>query len=238
MKRGRPRRHDLRRTAATVPGRPEPRGARRQRLSASAPGGPATRRRRAALAAAQSSRSVPWSPSTPEIVAPPRGPSSTSAGEPGGAGCRVRLALPGWQHIRTSPVAARCWSPACGCSSWAPRRPPWPGRARWSSPARAVQGLGAAFVAPAALSLLTTTFAEGRPRERTLAVFGAATAAGAVAGVVASGLVTDAFGWRVSFTVSLVLAVGAAVALAGGLVGGLLIPSARPVAPPADAGRR
>jgi MFS family permease len=70
--------------------------------------------------------------------------------------------------------------------------------------ARAVQGLGAAFVAPAALSMLTTTFAEGRPRDRALAVSGAATAAGAVIGVVASGLLTEAFGWRASFTVSLV----------------------------------
>lgn len=89
--------------------------------------------------------------------------------------------------------------------------------------ARAVQGLGAAFVAPAALSMLTTLFAEGRPRDRALAVFGAATAAGAVIGVVASGLVTEAFGWRAIFTVSLLPALPLV------LVASRLLPAAPPV---------
>jgi MFS family permease len=89
--------------------------------------------------------------------------------------------------------------------------------------ARAVQGIGAAFVAPAALSMLTTTFAEGAPRDRALAAFGAATAVGAVIGVVGSGLLIDAFGWRAVFAVCLVPAAP--------LV--LLAPRLLPAAPPA-----
>jgi MFS family permease len=93
--------------------------------------------------------------------------------------------------------------------------------------ARAVQGIGAAFVAPAALSMLTTTFAEGAPRDRALAAFGAATAAGAVIGVVGSGLLIDAFGWRAVFAVNLVPAAP--------LV--LLAPRLLPAAPAATTGR-
>jgi EmrB/QacA subfamily drug resistance transporter len=62
--------------------------------------------------------------------------------------------------------------------------------------ARAVQGLGAAIVSPAALSILTTTFAEGQERNRALSVWGAIAAGGFAAGVLLGGLLTDTLSWR------------------------------------------
>ena len=56
--------------------------------------------------------------------------------------------------------------------------------------ARAVQGFGAALVAPAALSLLAVTFAEGRDRDRAFGIFGAVGGVAGSVGVVASGLLT------------------------------------------------
>src|SRR3977135_3208864 len=61
----------------------------------------------------------------------------------------------------------------------------------WSSASliafRAGQGLGGALLAPAALSLLMTTFAEGRERNRALGIYGAASGSGAAGGVLARG---------------------------------------------------
>jgi EmrB/QacA subfamily drug resistance transporter len=68
--------------------------------------------------------------------------------------------------------------------------------------ARAVQGAGAAVVAPAALSLLTTTFAEGAARERALGVWTAAAAGGGAAGFLLGGALTQALGWRAVFLVN------------------------------------
>jgi MFS family permease len=68
--------------------------------------------------------------------------------------------------------------------------------------ARAVQGAGAAVVAPAALSLLTTTFAEGARRERALGVWTAAAAGGGATGFLLGGVVTQALGWRAVFLVN------------------------------------
>ena len=62
--------------------------------------------------------------------------------------------------------------------------------------ARAMQGLGAAIVSPAALSILTTTFAEGQERNRALSVWGAIAAGGFAAGVLLGGILTDALSWR------------------------------------------
>lgn len=62
--------------------------------------------------------------------------------------------------------------------------------------ARAVQGLGAAIVSPAALSILTTTFAEGQERNRALSVWGAIAAGGFAAGVLLGGILTDTLSWR------------------------------------------
>ena len=52
----------------------------------------------------------------------------------------------------------------------------------WLIAARAVQGLGAAIVSPAALSIITTTFAEGAERNRALGIWGAVAGAGGAAG--------------------------------------------------------
>src|SRR3954465_10680102 len=62
--------------------------------------------------------------------------------------------------------------------------------------ARAVQGLGGAVVAPATLSILTTTFTEGAERNRALAVWGAMGAAGGAAGALVGGVLTDVLGWQ------------------------------------------
>ncbi|MGZ4340247.1 MAG: MFS transporter, partial [Gaiellaceae bacterium] len=57
---------------------------------------------------------------------------------------------------------------------------------------RAVQGLGAALLAPAALSILTTTFREGRDRNVALGIWGAASGSGGAAGVLLGGALTSA----------------------------------------------
>jgi EmrB/QacA subfamily drug resistance transporter len=68
--------------------------------------------------------------------------------------------------------------------------------------ARALQGLGAALVAPAALSILAVTFAEGRERNWALGIFGAVGGSSASIGVLASGLLTDGPGWRWVFLIN------------------------------------
>src|SRR5919197_714105 len=60
---------------------------------------------------------------------------------------------------------------------------------------RALQGLGAALLSPAALSILTTTFREGRERNLALGVWGAASGSGGAAGVLLGGLLTSAAHW-------------------------------------------
>jgi EmrB/QacA subfamily drug resistance transporter len=62
--------------------------------------------------------------------------------------------------------------------------------------ARLVQGLGAALTLPAALSLLTTTFAEGRDRHTALGVWGGVGGLASAAGVLLGGLLTQGPGWR------------------------------------------
>jgi EmrB/QacA subfamily drug resistance transporter len=71
---------------------------------------------------------------------------------------------------------------------------------------RAVQGLGGALLAPAALSLLMTTFAEGRERNRALGIYGAASGSGAAAGVLLGGVLTSYFGWSWIFFVNVPVA--------------------------------
>ncbi len=66
----------------------------------------------------------------------------------------------------------------------------------WLIAARAVQGLGAAIVSPAALSIITTTFAEGTERNRALGIWGAVAGAGGAAGVLLGGILTSALSWR------------------------------------------
>src|SRR5256714_5512295 len=68
---------------------------------------------------------------------------------------------------------------------------------------RGLQGLGAALLSPAALSILTTTFKEGRERNIALGVWGAASGSGGAAGVLLGGVLTSAFGWSWIFFVNL-----------------------------------
>ena len=60
---------------------------------------------------------------------------------------------------------------------------------------RALQGLGGALLAPAALSLLMTTFSEGRDRNLALGIYGAASGSGAAAGVLLGGVLTSYLSW-------------------------------------------
>jgi EmrB/QacA subfamily drug resistance transporter len=71
--------------------------------------------------------------------------------------------------------------------------------------ARALQGLGAAFVAPAALSLVTTIFAEGAERNRALGVWGAVAGAGGAVGVLLGGVLTQ-IDWRLVLFVNVPVA--------------------------------
>jgi len=67
---------------------------------------------------------------------------------------------------------------------------------------RAAQGLGAAIITPAALSILMTTFSEGRERNAALGVWGAVGAFGAVAGVLLGGVLTDLLSWEWIFYIN------------------------------------
>jgi EmrB/QacA subfamily drug resistance transporter len=70
---------------------------------------------------------------------------------------------------------------------------------------RAFQGLGAAITAPAALSIITTIFAEGRERDRAVAAWTAVAAGGGAAGLLLGGFITDVFGWEWIFFVNVPL---------------------------------
>ncbi len=76
----------------------------------------------------------------------------------------------------------------------------------WSDEAliigRAFQGLGAAIITPAALSILMTTFQEGKERNTALGVWGAVGAFGAVAGVLLGGILTDWLSWEWIFYIN------------------------------------
>ena len=78
---------------------------------------------------------------------------------------------------------------------------------------RALQGLGGALLAPAALSLLMTTFAEGRERNLALGIYGAASGSGAAAGVLLGGLLTSYLSWSWIFFINVPVGL-AAIALA------------------------
>lgn len=74
---------------------------------------------------------------------------------------------------------------------------------------RAVQGIGAAIISPAALSIVTTTFNEGPERNKALGIWGALGGSGAAAGVLFGGILTKYFGWQWIFFVN--VPVGVAV---------------------------
>src|SRR5947207_8207818 len=67
---------------------------------------------------------------------------------------------------------------------------------------RSLQGLGAAMLSPAALSILTTTFEEGRGRNLALGIWGAASGSGGAAGVLLGGALTSAFSWSWIFFIN------------------------------------
>jgi EmrB/QacA subfamily drug resistance transporter len=91
----------------------------------------------------------------------------------------------------------------------------------WLIAARAVQGLGAALVSPAALSLVTTLFAEGAERNKALGVWGAVAGSGAAAGVLLGGMLTQWAGWE------WVLFVNVPIGLAAAAVAPRLLPESR-----------
>lgn len=78
--------------------------------------------------------------------------------------------------------------------------------------ARFGQGIGGAILLPATLALINTTFDEGAPRNRALAVWGSAGAAGLALGSLLGGVLTDALGWAAVFFVNVPLALVAVVA--------------------------
>jgi EmrB/QacA subfamily drug resistance transporter len=78
--------------------------------------------------------------------------------------------------------------------------------------ARAVQGLAAAVLAAAALSLVTATFAEGPERNRAMRIWGSVAGSGAAAGVLLGGVLTTSLGWRWTFFVNVPIGVACAAA--------------------------
>ena len=80
----------------------------------------------------------------------------------------------------------------------------------WLIVARAAQGLGAAIVSPAALSILVTTFAEGAERNRALGIWGAVAGAGGAAGVLLGGILTSGLNWRWVLFVNVPIGIAAA----------------------------
>ena len=75
--------------------------------------------------------------------------------------------------------------------------------------ARALQGLGAAIISPAALAILMTTFREGKERNTALGAWGAVGAFGAVAGVLLGGVLTDLLSWEWIFYVNVPVGIAA-----------------------------
>src|SRR4051812_10898534 len=98
--------------------------------------------------------------------------------------------------------------------------------------ARAVQGAGAALVAPSALALLVTLEPDGPRRSRALAVWTAAAAGGGASGWVLGGVISGGLGWQWGFAVNVPIGVG------GGGLGGPVVPRGRPggAAPPRPRG--
>src|SRR5947207_7781374 len=88
----------------------------------------------------------------------------------------------------------------------------------WLLAARAIQGIGAAITAPAALSLITTNFPEGPPRNRAMGVYASMSVAGGAIGLLAGGLLTSYASWRwvmfVNVPISLAVALAAPPVLA------------------------
>ena len=80
----------------------------------------------------------------------------------------------------------------------------------WLIVSRGLQGLGGALVSPAALSIITTTFAEGRERQKALGVWSAIAAGGGAFGLLLGGILTDALSWEWIFFVNVPVGIVAA----------------------------
>ena len=89
--------------------------------------------------------------------------------------------------------------------------------------ARALQGLGAALISPAALSIISTTFAEGAERAKALGVWAAIAIGGSAVGLVLGGLLTQYFSWPWIFFVNV------PVGIVGFVLSLRLIPESRDV---------
>jgi EmrB/QacA subfamily drug resistance transporter len=82
----------------------------------------------------------------------------------------------------------------------------------WLFGARGLQGAFAALMAPAALSLITVTFTEGRERAKAFAVFGGVSGGGAALGLILGGVLTEYASWRWTLLVNTPIAIAAAIA--------------------------
>src|SRR5881398_3848944 len=69
----------------------------------------------------------------------------------------------------------------------------------WMIAARAVQGIGAATLAPSTLALVSTSFPEGAQRSRAMAAYGALAGIGTAFGLIVGGVLTSALSWRYGF---------------------------------------
>jgi EmrB/QacA subfamily drug resistance transporter len=81
----------------------------------------------------------------------------------------------------------------------------------WLVAARALQGLGGALVSPAALSIITTTFAEGEDRTKALGVWSAIAAGGGAFGLLLGGILTDLLSWEWIFFVNVPIGIATAL---------------------------
>jgi EmrB/QacA subfamily drug resistance transporter len=84
--------------------------------------------------------------------------------------------------------------------------------AGWLFTARAIQGAIAALLAPAVLSLITTTFTETKERAKAFAVYGAISGTGAAIGLIAGGALTEYLSWRWTMFVNVPIAIAVAFA--------------------------
>src|SRR3954463_16181028 len=91
----------------------------------------------------------------------------------------------------------------------------------WLIAPRVVQGLGAALLSPAALSLVTTLFQEGPDRNKAMGVWGAVAGSGGAAGVLLGGMLTEWAGWE------WVLFVNVPIGIAAALLAPRLLPESR-----------
>jgi len=82
----------------------------------------------------------------------------------------------------------------------------------WMIGARALQGVGAAILAPATLALLSTNFPEGSERTTAMAAYGAVAGVATAAGLVLGGLFTDVLSWRVGFLLNVPIGIAAMLA--------------------------